>query len=344
MKLSCIRGSRIVGVALLAGLWALACSSDEGDSAATTGGAASVGGAAATGGKTGVTGGKTGTSTTSTAKTGGAAATGGTAATGGASSGTAPKTGGAPGTGGTLAVGTTGVGGANVGGVTSVGGANVGGATAMGGTTAAGGSTSDGGPAADAGVACDGCLTLYVPYPATEGLLPTGVKNTATDFVHDFGSGTPEDLSTEVVTARVYVDTFSTTGGLRLYAINDNATYTSLYSTWSDLATLNGGWHEITLDLASTAAAGDAGAGFDKGKVRWLGLNISSGEGWGTTVTSGGSLLDEVTVYVDSIKFSDHSRADFVFDANALEGFAINKYSTPPAVVGSTLNGVPLAN
>jgi len=333
MKLSCIAGSRIVGVALLAGLWSLACSSDEGDTTTTTGGKAGVGGATSTGGKTGVTGGAS-----STAKTGGAPATGGAVAAGGATSSTAPKTGGASAIGGTGNLGTT-----AVGGVTSVGGAHVGGATAVGGTIAVGGNTSDGGPAPDAGVTCDGCLKLYVPFATTEGLLPTAEKGTGTDFVYDFGAGTPEDLSTSVVTARVYVDTFSTTGGLRLYALNDNSpTYSSDYSTWVNLKDLNGGWHELTLDLAAVAAVGDAGTGFDKSKVRWLGLNINSGDGYGTTVASGGSLLDEVTVYVDSVNFSDHVHADFTFDANAVDGFAINKYSSP--VAGSLLNGAPVAN
>ena len=335
MKLSCITGSRIVGVALLAGLWTLACSSDEGDTTTTTGGKASVGGATATGGKTGVTGG-----TSSTAKTGGAPATGGAVAAGGASSSTAPKTGGASAIGGTANVGTT-----AVGGVTSVGatgGTHVGGATGLGGSTT-GGNTSDGGPAADAGVACDGCLKLYVPFATAEGLLPAAEKGTGTDFVYDFGAGTPEDLSTSVVTARVYVDTFSTTGGLRLYAINDNSpTYSSAYETWTNLTDLNGGWHVLTLNFATMGAAGDAGTGFDKSKVRWLGLNINSGDGFGTAGASGASLLDEVTVYVDSIEFSDHVHADFTFDANAVDGFAINKYSSP--VAGSLLNGTPVAN
>jgi hypothetical protein len=173
-------------------------------------------------------------------------------------------------------------------------------------------------------------------------LLPTAEKRTGTDFVYDFGQGTPEDLSTSVVTARVYVDTFATTGGLRLYALNDDSAYSSYYSTWANLKELNGGWHELTLDLAALAAVGDAGAGFDKSKVRWLGLNINSGDGFGTTVASGGSLLDEVTVYVDSVNFSDHVHADFTFDANAVDGFAINKYNSP--VANSTLNGVPLSN
>ena len=342
MKLFYNTGSRIVGIALLAGLWSLACSSDEGDNTTTTGGKASVGGAAATGGKTGVTGGKTGVTggASSTARTGGAPAIGGAAA-GGASSSTAPKTGGASAIGGTGNVGTT-----AVGGVTSVGGASasthVGGATGVGGSTT-GGNTGDGGPAADAGVACDGCLKLYVPFATAEGLLPTAEKGTGTDFVYDFGASTPEDLSTSVVTARVYVDTFSTTGGLRLYAINDNSpTYSSAYETWTNLTDLNGGWHVLTLNFATMGAAGDAGTGFDKSKVRWLGLNINSGDGFGTAGASGASLLEEVAVYVDSIQFSDHVHADFTFDANAVDGFAINKYSSP--VAGSLLNGVPVAN
>lgn len=322
MKLSCITGSKIVGVALLSGLWALACSSDEGDNTAATGGATSVGGAATTGGKTGVTGGKTGTSTTSTAKTGGAAATGGVAATGGASSSTAPKTGGASSIGGSSTVGTTGVGGANIGGVTSVGGASVGGATSTGGST----STNDGGPESDAGVVCDGCLKLFVPLSAA---------STATDFAVDFGASTPEDFTTSVVTARVYVEATGNAGGLRLYGIND-ISYASVYETWTNLTDLDGGWHELKLDFAAMAALGDGGTGFDKSKVRWLGLNVNAGD------TFTGAVYDDVTVYVDWIKFSDGAHPDFFFDANAVQGFEINKYTSP--VAGSLLNGVPLAN
>lgn len=313
MRLSCIKGSRIVGVALLAGLWSLACSSDEGDTTTTTGGKASVGGStAATGGKSGVTGGAS-----STARTGGAPATGGAVAAGGATSSTAPKTGGASAIGGTSSVGTT-----AVGGVTSVGGASA----SVGGTTGTGGNTSDGGPAADAGVACDGCLKLFVPISAA---------NTATDFVVDFGATTPEDFTTSVVTARVYVEAAGNTGGLRLYGIND-VSYNSAYSTWTNLTGLNGGWHVLTLDFAAMAAPSDAGTGLDKSKVRWLGLNVNSGD------VFTGAVYDDVTVYVDWIKFNDGAHADFLFDGNAVEGFAINKYTTP--IAGSLLNGTPVAN
>lgn len=315
MKLSYLTGSRILGVALLAGLWGVACSSDEGDDSIGTGGAG-VGGKASTstGGKSGATGGK---SSTSTAKTGGAPGTGGAVATGGASGTGTAKTGGASSMGGVTSTGTT-----RTGGATS---ASAGGVTSVGGNTAAGGTTSPGSSTvvADAGI-CDGCLTLFVPLAA---------EKTGTEFEADFGAGTPEDFSTSVITARVYVEPSGNTGGLRLYAKNDT-TYQSVYGTWTNLTDLKNGWHEIELDLAATASLADGGTGFDKANVRWIGVNVSAGDSFD------GAVFDDVTVYVDWIKFSDGAHPDYTFDDNAIQGFSINKYNSP--VAGSLLNGAPV--
>ena len=84
MKLSYQTGSRILGVALLAGIWSLACSSSNSNNGtSSTGGSTGTAGSSATGG-----------SSTVGTHTGGLAATGGTHNTGGASS-TSPATGGA---------------------------------------------------------------------------------------------------------------------------------------------------------------------------------------------------------------------------------------------------------
>jgi|GEM_PF-2779145 len=327
MNLSYVTRSRIVVAALLAGLCTIACSSDEGDDNPAGTGGAGVGGSTSTGGKSSATGGKS--AATTATKTGGAPSTGGTSATGGVTSSGTPKTGGAPSTGGTTSV-VTGTGGAATGGVSSttsaaVGGAGVGGITSAGGSTTTGGSTSDAGPS-DAGANCDGCLTLFVPLAA---------EKTGTDFETDFGALTLEDLSMSVVTARVYVEASGNAGGLRLYAKNDT-TYESKYSNWTNLADLAGDWHEISLDLAATDFVPDGGTGFDKTKVRWIGLTISAGD------TFTGAVFGDVTVYVDWVTFSDGAHADFMFDANAVEGFAINKYNSP--IAGSLLNGTPVPN
>jgi hypothetical protein len=124
MKLSYVTGTRILGVALLGGLWAVGCSSSSnpiaaGGAAATTTGGTSSTSTAAAGGSTGTT-----TGGSSAAETGGSPA----AATGGSP---AAETGGSPA-------------------------AATGGATAsVGGSPGTGGATSN--------VACPGCLVLYVP-------------------------------------------------------------------------------------------------------------------------------------------------------------------------------------
>jgi hypothetical protein len=312
--------SKILGVALLAGLWAIACSSDDNN-----------GGGGATGGATG-TGGKASTSTTA-AKTGGAPSTSNTAKTGGA-----PSTGGAQAT-GTGGAPSTGTGTKPTGGVTSTSTSTLGGTGPAGGTTSTrtgtsggvGGITTTGGTGPDAGgsdasvFSCSGCLKLYVPLEA---------QNTGTEFEVDYGTSTTIDLTNTTVTAHVYVDTAGTAGGLRLYGKNDDFnSYATVYSTWENLSTLDGGWHDISLNFAALAAGPypPVDGQFDKAQVRWLGFNIAAGAAYD------GGVFDPVTVYVDWIKFTPVATPavtdDFTF-ATTIEGFGINSGATPLA--GST--------
>ncbi len=167
MKLSYHSGSRILGVALLAGIWSVACSGSNNNNTTTTtggtsstsptatGGKAGTGGAPATGGVTAAAGAHTGgTSSAATSATGGmAASTGGMATTTGGmattTGGMATTTGGmATATGGVTSTSTT-AGGAATGGVTSTSSAT--GGMTNGGTTGTAGSTSNGGTTAAAG-------------------------------------------------------------------------------------------------------------------------------------------------------------------------------------------------
>ena len=315
--------SKILGVALLAGLWTIACSSDDNNPVAGTGGSTSAS-TAKTGGSTAKTGGAP--STSSTAKTGGAPST----ATGGAQStgtGGAPSTGtGTKPTGGVTSTSTVAVGGTTgVGGVTST---QTGGTKAAGGTVATGGSSTcsdaDGGPDGGPPVCC-GCLKLYVPLEA---------QNTGTDFEVDYGTSTTIDLTHTTVTAHVYVDTAGTAGGIRLYGKNDDVTkYATVYSTWQNLSALDGGWHDISLDFSQIAASPYPNPDnvFDKVQVRWIGFNIAAGAAFD------GGVFDPVTVYVDWIKFTPVANPpvtdDFAF-TTTVEGFSTNANNSPLA--GST--------
>ena len=201
MKLSNHTSTRVVGLALLAGLWATACmpkSNTTGSGGAmATGGSRSSSTSTPTGGTTGTstpqTGGATstptgGTMSTSAPQTGGATSAGTTTVAGGAGAGGTSVGGagaggtnvGGAGVGGTseggAGAGGTNVGGAGIGGTsaggagvggTSVGGAGVGGTTSQtGGNTSAGGTSSAG-----------GAITVTCPaatsYPACS--LTTGV-------------------------------------------------------------------------------------------------------------------------------------------------------------------------
>ena len=334
MRLSHVTSSKIVGVALLAGLWALACSSDSGDNAAA-GGSTAAGGTTGTGGTKSGTGGTKSASTTA-AKTGGTSSVGGTAATGGTSpASTTAKTGGAPGTstGGVASTLTTSTSTGHTGGVNAggTGGVNAGGAGGVGGvmSTTTGGHTGDAGPDAGSICATEGCITLYVPF--TQG-------KTGTLFDVDFGASPLLDLSDVVITARVYVDTATSNGSVRLYATNNNPpNYSNTYGdvTAGSFTTLEGGWHDITLDFNAVAAL-DGGTGFDKSKVRWIGFDVATGD------AGDGGTVAPATVYVDWIKFNPATaHTDITFDGDALDGFVGNTYQ---AVKGSSLNGTVFAN
>jgi len=169
-------------------------------------------------------------------------------------------------------------------------------------------------------------MKLYVPLVA---------QKTGTEFEVDYGTSTTLDLSDTVVTARVYVETNGNAGGLRLYGKNDSVNnYASKYANWQNLSDLDGGWHEISLDLAAAADAPypNPDALFDKTLVRWIGFNISAGDAWD------GGVFDPVTVYVDWIKFTPVAvppvTEDFAFTTTT-EGFTINANNTPLA--GSTV-------
>lgn len=317
MKRSYYSCSNILGVALLAGLWTIACSSDEGTNNTATGGstASSTGGKSSTGtAKTG------GASSTGTAKTGGAPGTGGTVATTGTGGASATSTTGTKPTGGTTSTSTSGVGGVAGGG--GVGGTVAGGAGTGGIASTA--TTATGGDAATDASVCTGCLKLYVPLAAA---------NAQTDFEVDYGTSTTIDMSVAnaAITARVYVDTQST-GGLRIYAKNDDITgYASVYSTWANLTDLDGKWTDIKLDLAAVAAGPTppVSGTFDKSIIRWVGINVNAGD------APDGSVVEPVTIYVDSIKFTPAGVTDDFGFSSSIEGFAINTYNNP--VTGSTI-------
>lgn len=313
--------SKILGVALLAGLWTIACSSDEGGGGGTTGGATGTGGKASTS-TTAKTGGATSTGTK--VNTGGASTTGGVPATGtgGASStGTGTKP-----TGGATSTSTVGQGGVTGGGTTSGGGTRTGGTSAVGGTI----STTTTAPvcdaSADGGPPCGGgFMKLYVPLATAD---------TQTEFEEDYGTSTTIDLTNGVVTAHVYVDTEATAGGLRLYAKNDDVTnYATVYSDWANLSDLNGKWTDIQLNAAALPKGPTVPVEgtFDKSIVRWVGLNVAAGAAWD------GGVFDTVTVYVDWIKFTPASPyiTDDMNFTTGLEGFAINTNNSP--VTGSTV-------
>jgi len=314
MKRSYYSSSKILGVALLAGLWTIACSSDEGSNNGTGGSRSATGGKASTGTTAPKTG---GASSTSNTRTGGASPTGGVSST---------TVGGTSSAGGTTSTSTSpGVGGVTGGGTTSGGGTHTGG-TATGGipaTTAP--TTTPCDASADAGPGCGGgYLKLYVPLAAA---------NTGTDFEVDYGTSTTIDLANGTVTARVWVDAAGNAGGLRMYAKNDSVTnYATHYSTWANLADLDGKWTDIKID-ASTITAGPVppvNGTFDKSIVRWIGFNIAAGDAFD------GGVFEPVTVYVDSVKFVPVTISDDINFTTSVEGFAVNTYNSPVASSAAT--------
>jgi hypothetical protein len=233
--------------------------------------------------------------------TGGTVTTGGTTSTGGG----APATGGTPGsTGGT---GTT-----------------DGGSSGMGGTAATGGTGS-------ATVSCPGCAALYVPLAAA---------STGTDFEKDYGLATPANLSNAIITVRLQVVTAGNAGGLQLFAKNqlgagttdDPNAWPAQYGGWTNFTAATA-FVEVTLDLSTVAAAPvpNTGKAFDKSLVRWIGINVSAGDAWT------GANWQPVTIYVDSITFSDGATPNLTFDTT-VEGFVVNTYNN--AVAGSTVTWV----
>ncbi len=324
MKLSHVKSSKIVGVAVLAGLWAIACSSDSGDNAATGGStSAATGGKTGTGGTTAKTG---GASSTSTAKTGGAPGTGG-AATTAATGGTAPASTTSTGhTGGASAGGTSSTGTGTGTGVGGVGGTSVGGVGGVGGTTTTGGTSNV--DAGDAGFTCNGCLKLFMPLSDANAETDSG-QSVRESVEIDVGASTLVDLSSTVITAHIYVDYAGNAGGISIYAKDgaDNS-YAQQATAYTNLDSVTG-WHDFTLDLASLAA--DAGT-FDKSKIRYVGFNVNAGSSFTTAI------WEHVTVYVDSITFTDNAHANYTFDTS-VEGFAVNIYDTP-TLDGSTVTWV----
>jgi len=264
------------------------------------------------------------TKTGGATSTGGAAAggtsavtVGGTVGVGGTTSTSTAKTGGTgPGVGGTIAVGGTGTG---VGGTIATGGTG----THVGGTIATGGTTSDSGVGGNTSDAAVTGMELFVPLSAA---------NTSTLFQVDFGA--PLDLSETIITANVCVDTTNTGGAIQLYATyKEGTSYLSQYSSWDagKFDTFTGdGCHALTLDLAAATPAGDAGGVFDKSKVQWIGFNVADG--------ATGS-FSSVTVFVETLDFSNSVHTNYTFDNTNTQGFAINAYQP---VAGSKLNGVGL--
>jgi hypothetical protein len=235
-----------------------------------------------------------------TSTMGGTAATAGTATNGGTTStgGAAPANGGAPGsTGGTV--------------------------TTDGGTTATGGT--------GATVSCPGCAALYVPLAAA---------STGADFEKDYTLATPANLSNSIITVHLQVVTAGNAGGLQLYAKNqlgagttdDPSAWPSQYGGWANFTAATT-FVDVILDLSTVAAAPvpNTDKVFDKSLVRWIGINVTAGDAWS------GANWQPVTVYVDSITFSDGATPDLTFDTT-VEGFAVNTYNSP--VTGSTVTWV----
>jgi hypothetical protein len=294
MKLSQISGNEIVGVALLAGMWTLGCSSSSsGDDTAS-------GGSGTTGGATSATGGKSSTGGSST-KTGGASATGG-------ASSTVAKTGGAPATGGAGAGGTSSMSTAKTGGTTSGGGATgVGGVTAVGGVTGFGGVTASGGTTTvatshpDAAVAfCTlGCAGLSVPI--------TGAKNQTIFDLPLVSTGT-KDITDSLIEVRACVQS-GTGGGLQVTAQNgatapDGGTAYGFANNWTDISQIEkcstGGMTVIEFDL-STAPLNT----LDPAAAEKISLTINAGDT--------GPWTDPTVVYVQSVDVVGTSTGDLSF-------------------------------
>lgn len=164
----------------------------------------------------------------------------------------------------------------------------------------------------------DGCALLTVPFSAFD---------TGTDFEITYLPAL--DLSSAVVTARVFVEMAGNTGGIQLYAKNGaTQSYVSRYSGWTDLGNATSAWMDLSLDLSSLA---NPDGPFVKSEVVWVGLNVASGASWG------GAQLGEVKVYVEDIMFT--AGGDDVMFATDLEGMQVNVYNAP--VASSTITHYP---
>ena len=128
MEASHHKGTRVVGLALLAGLWVAACV-PSGNNSTGSGGAVAKGGSTSSSSSTTHSGG-------TTTNSGGTTSSGGTTRSGGATSGGGASSGGGPPSGGSTAAGGSASGGASA----------TGGSVASGGTSSAGGTTSTGCP------------------------------------------------------------------------------------------------------------------------------------------------------------------------------------------------------
>ncbi len=255
MKLSYNTGSRILGVALLAGIWSAGCSSNNNDTGV--------------GGTAGTTGGSTATSSsTGGAKAGGATSTGGTSAkaTGGA---TAAATGGAPAatggskaTGGTTATATTAAtGGAATGGVTSTGtstaaGGATGGVTSTGTSTTAGGATG-GVTSTDTSTTAGGATggVTSTDTSTTAGGATGGTTSTSTDATGG-STGAAGSTSTSPACTAAYSFDGSDTQGWSVPSSETDVTIAQSTTQVKDGTNSL----QVTLPALTTYADADAGA------------------------------------------------------------------------------------
>ena len=362
MKLSYHTGSRILSVALLAGIWSVACSSDKtdtGGTADTTGGAtvasSSTGGAKATGGTSAkATGGAaTGGAATGGAATGGAA-TGG-AATGGAATGGAPAGTGGAATGGVTSTGTsTTAGGAATGGVTGTGTSTTAGGAATGGTTSTSTSTSCPivwdweGTTADSWAHGDtetdvtlgvsttqtvtGTQSLKATIPAlTSAANPDGGAGgtSMTRTIQIAPAATANLLPGATITAHIWVpaDAGGTTPATKTWV--QMFMQSNSWANWDQSATVKAtanGW--TTLTLTVPAASKILPGGINK-----LGLQI--GVSNGDTFAGGDIFIDSITVCGGTMTCTGTSTGSFDFET-ATGGWAASGTNADTVVALAT--------
>ncbi|MBN2193402.1 MAG: hypothetical protein JW751_11355, partial [Polyangiaceae bacterium] len=247
----------------------------------------------------------------------GGAPTGGVRTTGGAqTTGGVQTTGGAQTTGGTGAATTGGTGAATTGGT---------GAATTGGTGAA---TTGGTGAATTGGAGGTGGGAPLEYCYASLFAPLAEELTGTDFQIDFGASSLVDLSATTMAVTLRADTAGNAGGIQVFVKNGaDQEWAAAYlvaaedsrdepMAWWNITDLED-WTTLTYDL-STATGGD---GFDMTEVRYVGINVATGDPW----PDGTHEWGDTTVYVDSITFSTDLPADIEFNADT-GGFEVGDF------------------